>query len=109
MVSFRGQFNSAIRHHIIYLRHLTLIKCLFYGYSIYIIFKIIIKSQVYLYLHYFTYKLNNYLEQLLPDNLRELFLREAIDMSKDKFILHEWQYDKMQDLEKKKNYITRIK
>ena len=46
-------------------------------------------------------ELNNYLEQLLPDDLRELFLREAIDMSKDKFILHEWQYDKMQDLEKK--------
>ena len=45
--------------------------------------------------------MNNYLEQLLPDDLRELFLREAIDMSKDKFILHEWQYDKMQDLEKK--------
>ena len=46
-------------------------------------------------------ELNDYLEQLLPDDLRELFLREAIDMSKDKFILHEWQYDKMQDLEKK--------
>ena len=46
-------------------------------------------------------ELNNYLEQLLPDDLRELFLREAIDMSKDKFILHEWQQEKMQDLEKK--------
>ena len=45
--------------------------------------------------------MNNYLEQLLPDDLRELFLREAIDMSKDKFILHEWQQEKMQDLEKK--------
>ena len=36
-----------------------------------------------------------------PYDLRELFLREAIDMSKDKFILHEWQQEKMQDLEKK--------
>ena len=45
--------------------------------------------------------MNDYLEQLLPDDLRELFLREAIDMRKDKFILHEWQQEKMQDLEKK--------
>lgn len=43
-------------------------------------------------------ELDDYLEKLLPDEEREEFIKEAMNMSKDVFILHEWEKEKMDKL-----------
>lgn len=45
-------------------------------------------------------ELGEYLEKLLPEYLKDEFIKEAINMSRDDFILHAWEEEKMEDLKK---------
>ena len=45
-------------------------------------------------------QLGEILEKLLPDKMRDNFIEEAINMSNDNFVLHDWQREKMAELEK---------
>lgn len=57
-------------------------------------------------------ELGEYVEKLLPEELKDKFIKEAINMSKDEFILHDWEWEKMAELkeaEEKLYYENMIK
>ena len=43
-------------------------------------------------------ELGEYVYKILPDELANIFIKEAISMSKDDFILHDWEWEKMAKL-----------
>lgn len=43
-------------------------------------------------------ELGIYVDKLLPEELKDEFIKEAINMSKDEFILHDWEWEKMAEL-----------
>ena len=89
--------NFYLKNRQIILKYLAYYKKMYYNFDIKLskseLWLVVILSET------FT-ELYDLLGELLSDLKREKFIRKVIEMSKDTFILHEWEKEKMDELTK---------
>ena len=89
--------NFYLKNRQIILKYLAYYKKMYYNFDIKLskseLWLVVILSET------FT-ELYDLLGELLSDSKREKFIRKVIEMSKDTFILHEWEKEKMDELTK---------
>ena len=89
--------NFYLKNRQIILKYLAYYKKMYYNFDIKLskseLWLVVILSET------FT-ELYDLLGELLSDIKREKFIRKVIEMSKDTFILHEWEKEKMDELTK---------
>ena len=89
--------NFYLKNRQIILKYLAYYKKIYYNFDIKLskseLWLVVILSET------FT-ELYDLLDELLSDSKREKFIRKVIEMSKDTFILHEWEKEKMDELTK---------